>query len=171
MMNSSHEAACLSWFSQQSEWCQYIIPVHSHKEHWLVYHITSSLGKLQTINITQSGSSFYYDHPTGLTLCSAAVVSSFFLAYSQWLQIGCLPYFHTRCGLIANLECKSKMCCLRVTENTGCKNLPSAHKLTITQLCRVIPSQLRHVFIIGRKNLLNGISPRHLLTIWWTLAH
>jgi len=32
---------------------------------------------------------------------------SFFLAYSQQSQIGCLPYFRTRCGLIANLECRS----------------------------------------------------------------
>ena len=35
--------------------------------------------------------------------------SSFFLAYSQRPQIGCLPYFHTWCGLSANLECMSEM--------------------------------------------------------------
>jgi len=33
--------------------------------------------------------------------------SSFFLAYSQPSHIGCLPYFHTWCGLSANLECRS----------------------------------------------------------------
>jgi len=47
------------------------------------------------------------------TLYFAAVVSiflllllssSFFLAYSQRSEIGCLPYFHTWCGLSANLE-------------------------------------------------------------------
>ena len=32
----------------------------------------------------------------------------FFLAYSQPSQIGCLPYFHTWCGLSANLGCRSE---------------------------------------------------------------
>jgi len=43
---------------------------------------------------------------------------SFFLAYSQPSQIGCLPYFHTSCGLPANLECRSEklMCCMRLAE-------------------------------------------------------
>ena len=34
----------------------------------------------------------------------------FFITYSQWSEIGCLPYFHTSCGLSVNLECKSEMC-------------------------------------------------------------
>ena len=46
---------------------------------------------------------------------------SFFLAYSQQSQIACLPYFHTWCGLSANLECRSEMCCTRLAENTGRK--------------------------------------------------
>jgi len=33
------------------------------------------------------------------------------------------PYFHTWCGLIANLECMSEMCCTRLVENTGCKKV------------------------------------------------
>ena len=60
------------------------------------------------------------------TLYFAAVVSSFvflfFLAYSQRLQIGCLPYFHTWCGLSANLECMSETCCRRLAENRGRKD-------------------------------------------------
>jgi len=55
---------------------------------------------------------------------------SFFLACSQQLQISCLPYFHTWCGLSAYLECRSEMCCMRLAENTGCKNLASAHHHT-----------------------------------------
>ena len=51
----------------------------------------------------------------------------FLLAYSQRSQIGCLPYFHTWCGLSANLECRSEICCTRLAENTGRKNSPSAH--------------------------------------------
>ena len=35
---------------------------------------------------------------------------SFFLAYSQPSQIGCLSYFHTLCGFSANLGCRSEMC-------------------------------------------------------------
>jgi len=59
------------------------------------------------------------------TLYFAAVVIFFllfFLAYSQRSEIGCLPYFHTWCGLSANLECRSEMCCTRLAEDRGCKN-------------------------------------------------
>jgi len=45
--------------------------------------------------------------------------SSFFLAYSQPSQIGCLPYFHTWCGLCANLECRSENCCTRLAKKFG----------------------------------------------------
>jgi len=47
----------------------------------------------------------------------------FFLASSQPLQIGCLPYFYTLCGLSANFRCRSEMCCTRLAENTGRKNV------------------------------------------------
>jgi len=40
------------------------------------------------------------------------------------LQIGCLPYFHTWCGLNANLGCRSETCCTWLIENTGCKKSP-----------------------------------------------
>jgi len=49
---------------------------------------------------------------------------------SQRSDIGCLPYFHTWCGLSANLECRSEMCCTRLAENTGCKKSPSGHHRT-----------------------------------------
>jgi len=90
----------------------------------------------------------------------------FFRAYSQPSQIGCLPYFHTWCGLSANLGCRSETCCTRVTENTGHKKMPTiCHLGNITQLCRAISSQLRHVSTIG-KNLLNSNVSPHVLTIW-----
>jgi len=77
--------------------------------------------------------------------------SSFFLAYSQPPQIGCLPYFHTWCCLSANLRCRSETCCTRLAENTGRKKLAKNHHLgTIAQLCRAISSQLRHVSTIGK---------------------
>jgi len=81
----------------------------------------------------------------------------FFLAYSQQSEIGCLPYFHTWCGHSANLECMSEMCCMQLAENTGCKNdTKNCHLHTIAQLCRAIPSQLRHVSTIREKNSLNS---------------
>jgi len=56
----------------------------------------------------------------------------FFLALSQRLQIGCLPYFsfYTWCGPSANLECRSKMYCTRLAGNAGPKNSPSGHHRT-----------------------------------------
>jgi len=49
-------------------------------------------------------------------------------------QIRCLPYFHTWCGLSANLECRSEMCCTRLARNAGrkkiAKNSPSGHHRT-----------------------------------------
>jgi len=59
------------------------------------------------------------------------------------LQIGCLPYFYTWCGLSANLECRSEMCCTRLAGNTGCKN---HHLCTVAQLCRAVSSQLRCMY-------------------------
>jgi len=48
------------------------------------------------------------------------------------------------------------MCCVRLAENTGCKNYAqNCHLCTIAQICRAISSQLRHVSTI-KKNLLNS---------------
>jgi len=57
-----------------------------------------------------------------LRSCDYYLSSPFFLAYSQWLEIGCLPYLHTWCGVSANLECMSEMFCTRLAENTWRKN-------------------------------------------------
>jgi len=62
------------------------------------------------------------------------LLSSFFRRLHQPSQIGCVPYFHTWCGLSANLGCISETCCTRLAENTGrkkiAKNSPSAHYRT-----------------------------------------
>ena len=95
------------------------------------------------------------------TLYFATVVSIFFFLFSSPILsgwIGCLPYFHTWCGLSANLECMSEMCCTQLAENK-CKNYAKNHHLrTIAQLCRAISSQLRHVSTIGKKVLNSNIS-------------
>jgi len=75
-------------------------------------------------------------------------------------------YFHTWCGLSANLECRSEMCCRRLAEKTGRKKVTkNRHLGTIAQLCRAISSQLRHVLAIG-KTCEASICPPHVLTIW-----
>jgi len=61
--------------------------------------------------------------------------SSFFPACSQRSQIGCLPYFHTWCGLSVNLECRFEMCCTRLAKNTGRKNSPCALSHNFVGLC------------------------------------
>ena len=84
----------------------------------------------------------------------------FFLAYSQRSQIGCLPYLYTWCGPSVNLECRSEMCWARLAGNAGAKKLSkSRHLSTITQLCRAISSQLRHISTIGKKLLSSNVSP------------
>ena len=73
--------------------------------------------------------------------------------------MGCLPYFHTWCGLSANLECRSETYCKRLAENTGRKKSPkNRHLGTIAQLCWAISLQLRHVSTIGKNLLSNNIS-------------
>ena len=57
-------------------------------------------------------------------------VLSFFLALSQRSEIGCLPYFHTWCGVRANLGCRSEMCCTWLAGNAARKKSPSAHHRT-----------------------------------------
>jgi len=61
------------------------------------------------------------------------LLSSFFLAYSQWSESGRLPYFHASCGLSANLECRSecaKRCALEIQDAKNDVKSPSAHHRT-----------------------------------------
>jgi len=76
----------------------------------------------------------------------------FFLAQSQRSEIGCLPYFHTRCGLCANLECMSEMCCTRLAENTRRKKSPFRH---IAQFVRLY-LRSRGMYRQSEKSLLNN---------------
>jgi len=92
----------------------------------------------------------------------------------------------TWCGLSANLECRPEMCCTRLAENAGRKNVAkSRHFGTIAQLCRAISSQLRHVSTIAKKLLssnMSSTSPHNMVnfglltaeigsTIWGTPAN
>jgi len=90
------------------------------------------------------------------------------------------------CGPSVNLECRSEMWCTWLAENTGRKKSPkSCHLGTITQLCRAISSQLRHLSTIGKKlvkqQYLLHMSPQYgelipltaeiLLLVWGTPAN
>jgi len=71
--------------------------------------------------------------------------------WPHWMST-IVPHFHTWCGLSANLECISEMCCTRLAENAGRKKVAkNRHLGTIAQLCWAISSQLRHVSTIGKK--------------------
>jgi len=70
-------------------------------------------------------------------------------------------YFHTWCGLGANLECMFEMCCTRLAEYIGRKNdSKSRHLGTIAQLFRTVSSQLRHISAIGKNLLSSDMSSR-----------
>jgi len=48
----------------------------------------------------------------------------------------CLPHFYTWCGLSANLECRSEMCCTWLAGNTGRKNdVKNRNLRTNAQFC------------------------------------
>ena len=66
-------------------------------------------------------------------------LSSFFFFSLSILSSQRLDVYHTWCGLNANLECRSEICCTRLTGNTGCENdAKNRHLSTIPQLCRAI---------------------------------
>ena len=107
---------------------------------------------------------------------------SFFFFLSLFLsspnlsdQIGCLPYFHTWCGLSANLECMSEMSCKRLAEIQDAKNSQFG---TIAQLCQPVSSQLRHVLTIDTSstrphNMVNFglLKAETCWRVWGTPAH
>ena len=75
-----------------------------------------------------------------------------------------LPYFHTWCGLIANLGCRSETCCTRLAGNAGRKKIakksPSAHHRTI--LSGYIFATKAHIDNQKKSFLSSNISSRCL---------
>ena len=90
-------------------------------------------------------------------VCSS---SSFILSWSNLshhrLDVCHTSTHNTWCGLSANLQCRSEMCSTWLAENTRRKKSPkNRHMRSITQVCRAIFSQLRHLSTIG-KHFLNS---------------
>ena len=72
-------------------------------------------------------------------------------------------YFHTWCGISANLECRSETCCTRLAGNARRKKLPTiCHLGTIAELCRGMSSQLKHVSTIGKKLVTQQYLPYNM---------
>jgi len=83
--------------------------------------------------------------------CGFFLLSIFFFFPSPNLSGRTLDVYHTWCGPSANLKCRSEICCTRLAENAGPKKSPKiGHLGTIAQLCRAIPSLLRHVSTIDK---------------------
>ena len=78
--------------------------------------------------------------------------SSFFprliSAVGDWMSAIILHMVWPQC----EFKCRSETCCTRLAGNTGRKNdAKNRHLCTISQLCRAISSQLRHISTIGKK--------------------
>ena len=104
---------------------------------------------------------------------------SFFLAWSQRPNIGCLPYFDTWCGPSANLEWRSETCSARLAEMQDPKNRqkwPFAHhrttlsgsffaikacidnrKILLKQICPHVSSQRRELRPTSGWDLLSSL--------------
>ena len=106
-------------------------------------HGTLLLGVSQTAALNRGRHLYSTRRPPRWALAHILV----FPRLSQQWEIGRPPYFRTWCGLSANLECRSEMCCMQLAVNTGCKN---RHLGTIAQLCRAISPQLSHISTIGK---------------------
>ena len=84
--------------------------------------------------------------PCDFYLLSSYFFASLISAAADWMFT--IWYFHTWCGPSVNLECRSEMCCTRLSGNTGRKKSPFWHHRTSF---RAICSELRHVSTIGKK--------------------
>jgi len=68
----------------------WVVSVKKHQYSWLFMAALCNRGPL-------------YFCPVVSIYLSIYLSIFFFCAWSQWPEIGCLPYFHTWCGLSANL--------------------------------------------------------------------
>ena len=113
------------------------------------------MGTFDHLFITLLWSSYGIGQTIIFSSCRLFFFLSFYLFSSPNLSRRrldvCHAYFHTWCGLSANLRCRSETCCTRLAENTGRKKVAkNRHLGTIAQLCRDISLQLRHISTIGK---------------------
>jgi len=105
-----------------------------------------------------------FDSMAGQYILQLCFLLSFFLLFSlPILSDRRLDVYRTTTGPSANLECRSEMCCTRLTENTEHKNSPSAHHRTTLS---------GYIFITKARidNQKKFVKQQYLLHIWWTSA-
>ena len=92
---------------------------------------------LRLYEATKPGCSFLFIMAALHSRCGHYIFILWFLLYYFFSspnlkrsEIGCLPYFHTWCGLSANFRCRSETCCTGLAANTGRKKSPSGHHRT-----------------------------------------
>ena len=107
-----------------------------------------------------------YGHPAQQmrTLYFAVVVSSsfFFLIgvfSSPILSSRRLDVYHTSTHDVALVQIQNAGMKCAACSSLKIQDANNRHLRTITQLCRAISSQLRHILTIGKKNLLNSNIP------------
>jgi len=90
-------------------------------------HGTLVVGVSQTAAFNRRRHLYSAGWPSGWALAhiSSSIYLLFFFprlisAAAHWMSI---PYFHTWCGLSANLECRSEMCCTRLAASAGPKKV------------------------------------------------
>jgi len=165
-----HTATCTVWFCINlsfafyrfflqeffaRNFAKYILHIHilriTHALSWQSWHLHSvtSLECLQCITFENNVLLFFVaalwntaGHCIFVRWFLLSIFLRFLLACSQPLQIWCLPYFHTWCGLSANLGCRCQTCCMWLAENAGCKKFSICAVHTIAQLCGAISLQL-----------------------------
>ena len=94
-----------------------------------------------------------------MCVCVCWKSTDYSTGHPDWMS-SCLPYFHTRCGLSANLECSSEMCCTWLHEKNRTQKSPIIrHLRTVAQLCQAVSSQLRHVSTIEKKLIKHQYLP------------
>jgi len=76
-------------------------------------------------------------------LLSSSSPFFFFSSPNLSRRIACLPYFHTWCGLSANLECRCETCCTWLAENPSSPYYEDMWRsyccLTFFSDCRYMP--------------------------------
>ena len=90
-------------------------------------------------------------------------------AVAEWMST-ILLLFYTWCGLSANLDCSSEMCCTRLARNAGRKNDAKTQSMG-TIVYKLVGLYLRNegMYRQSEKNL--SMCPPHVPTIWRTSSH
>ena len=148
--------------------CMYIVPAQETAKHrakfgWSPFSDVDAVTK--PTRVTFLWSRYVIGQTITFLPCDFYLLLSSFFFPSPNLSACrrvCLPYFHTWCGLSANLECTSEMCCTRLAENTGRKKSPFCHHRTTLSGCIFAAEAC---IDNRKKTCYTSIPPPHVLVI------